>query len=212
MGLDWNPGPKAKPGFEAEFESLWRKLLSKKWCWNRKAKTRRFGEITESAFDTLKAPTVGVDAEATAWARQQAEKRTNKSLSVEEFVSSMTGYRVLALVPPCDGLPRYTNSVLGGYVDAYAFRSQFLSDCSAIIGERLLSDAWNSKLPADTIKYGQELLQSSVEFAKSNQIDLSKVHTLDDPDSIEFKLDVVQSAGRWCVFWGERGHWLESYF
>ena len=135
MGLDWNPGPKAKPGCEAEFEKLWRKLHSK-LCWDRAGKVRRFGEITIGAIDTLSASTVGVDAAATGWARQQFDNRADRALTEEQFVSGMTGIRVLALVPPCDGLPRYTNGSPGGYVEAYAFRGQFLEDCSVIIGEQ----------------------------------------------------------------------------
>ena len=32
----------------------------------------------------------------------------------------------------------------------------------------------------------------------------------DDPDSAEAKLDAALAAGRWCVFWAERGHGLET--
>ncbi|MDZ4401680.1 hypothetical protein [Prosthecobacter sp.] len=212
MGLDWNPGPKAKPGFEAEFESLWRKLLSKRWCWNRAGKSRRFDAITQSAFDTLKTPTVGVEDEATAWAHQQFEQRVDKSLTEELFVSRLTGFRVLPLIPRCDGLPRYTNGSPGGYVEAYAFRGQFLKDCEYIIGAELLNAAWESKLSNETIKYGKELLRHSAYYAKTHQIDLATVHLAEDPESVEFHLDVVESAGRWCVFWGKHGHWLEAYF
>jgi len=211
MGLDWNPGPKAKPGCETEFEQLWRKLHSK-WCWGRSAKVRRFGEITLTAFDTLNTPTVGTDAAANEWAREQFDKRVNKSLTEEQFLSSMNGFRVLALVPPCDGLPRYTNGSPGGYVEAYAFRGKFLEDCTGIIGAELLNSAWNSKLPPNTVTFGRDLLQRASAFATAHNIDLATVHVAEDPDTNEFHLDAVQSAGRWCVFWGERGHWLEAYF
>jgi hypothetical protein len=211
MGLDWNPGPKPRTGCEAEFERLWRKLHSR-WCWARGAKERRFGEITLPAFDTLKAPTVGIDPEATAWAGRQFANRVDKSLTEDVFASRMVGFRVLALVAPCDGLPRYTNGGPGGYVEAYAFRGQFLVDCEAIIGQELLEAAWNSKLPSETVAYGQTLLQRASGFARDHNVDLAAVHHSEDPASTEFHLDVVQTAGRWCVFWGERGHWLESYF
>src|SRR3954469_8770743 len=153
MGLDWNPGPKAKPGCEAEFEQLWRKLQSPR-DWAHDAMVRRFGEITLTAFDTLGVPTVGIDAPATEWARQQFARRVDKSLTEEQFLSGMKGFRVLALVPPCDGLPRYTNGHPAGYVEAYAFRGKFLEDCTEIIGPELLSSAWNSKLPPETVAFG----------------------------------------------------------
>lgn len=44
------------------------------------------------------------------------------------------------------------------------------------------------------------------------QIDTAKIHLAEDPEAIEFRLDVVFSAGRWCRFQRERGHWLEAYF
>ncbi|MDP3073488.1 MAG: hypothetical protein Q8N18_24570 [Opitutaceae bacterium] len=211
MGLDWNPGPKAKPGYEAEFEELWRKLQSQ-WCWRRDAKVRRFGEITLVAFDTLGAPTVGIDAAANEWARLQFDKRADKALTEEKFLNDMSGFRVLDLVAPSHGLPRYTNGSPGGYVEAYAFRGKFLEDCTAIIGPELLNSAWNPKLPSDTIAYGRDLLQRASNFATAHKIDLATTHLAEDPETNEFHLDVVQSAGRWCVFWGERGHWLEAYF
>jgi hypothetical protein len=211
MGLDWNPGPKAKPGHEAEFGRLWRKLHSK-WRWRRDADLRRFGEITMTAFDSLDTPTVGTDESATNWARKQFENRVDKTLTEEQFVRGMTGFRVLALVPRCDGLPRYTNGSPGGYVETYAFRGEFLRDCIDIIGEPILKSAYKSKPPPETIAFGRELLQRTLAFAATRNIDVSAVHAAEDPDSTEFHLDVVQSAGRWCIFWGELGHWLEAYF
>src|SRR5437899_1116820 len=130
MGLDWNPGPKAKPGLEQEFRALWQKLHSKS-CFFRDRKVKRFQEITTTAFETLSTPRVGFDATATAWARQQAfSNRKDKTLTEQVFVEQMRGFYVLDLVPPCDGLPRYTNGHAGGYVERYSFRGQFLKDCS----------------------------------------------------------------------------------
>jgi len=70
MGLDWNPGPKAKPGHEKEFRELWQKLHSKP-CFFRDKKVKRFKEITAAAFDTLSTPRVGFDHAATAWAKER---------------------------------------------------------------------------------------------------------------------------------------------
>jgi hypothetical protein len=27
-----------------------------------------------------------------------------------------------------------------------------------------------------------------------------------------YKADIVLSAGRWCIFWGERGHVLDAFW
>jgi len=114
-------------------------------------------------------------------------------------------------VPVNDGLPRYTNGSPGGYVEAYSFRGQFLRDCEGIIGPELLESAYVSKTASETTAYGRELLNRASVRAHELGIDLTAVHSAEDPESVEFHLDVVQSAGRWCVFWGDRGHWLEAY-
>jgi hypothetical protein len=212
MGLDWNPAPKAKPAHEQEFGELWRKLHTK-FCFFQDRKVRRFKEITLTAFETLGTPRVGFDLTATEWAHKEAfPKRVDKSLTEQVFVERMRGFYVLDLVPPCDGIPRYTNGHAGGYVERYSFRGQFLKDCTEIIGKELLESGYDSKLPEDTVAYGGRLLEAASRFAADRSVDVTKIHLAEEPESIEFQLNVVISAGRWCRFWGERGHWLEAYF
>ena len=211
MGLDWNPGPKPQPGSEDEFRRLWRRLQSK-WCWNRPAKLNRFQELTITAFRTLKAPRVGVDQQANEWAHQAFMTRADKSVSEEGFIQGMQGFYVLDLVPPCDGLPRYSNGDAGSYVERFSFRGQFLTDCVEIVGDDLLDQVYKSMLPDDTALYGEALLKCAQAFAAENRIDATRLLQAEDPDSVEFHLDVVFSAGRWCRFWSERGHWLEAYW
>ena len=212
MGLDWNPGPKAKSGHEREFRELWHRLHAKS-CWFRARKVRRFKEITMTAFETLNTLRVGFDAAATEWAHREAfPNRKDKSITEEVLVERMRGFYVLDLVPPCDGIPRYTNGHAGSYVERYSFRGQFLKDCTGIIGDELLEIGYESKLPEDTVAYGNKLLGAASQFATVRSIDTTKIHLAEEPESIEFRLDAVFCAGRWCRFWGERGHWLEAYF
>jgi hypothetical protein len=124
----------------------------------------------------------------------------------------MQGFYVLDLVPACDGLPRYTNGHAGGYVERYAFRGEFLTDCTEIIGDALLESGYVSKLSEETAAYGESLLAAASRFVAARGIDSTKLHLAEEPESIEFRLDVVFSAGRWCRFWAERGHWLEAYW
>ena len=80
-----------------------------------------------TAFETLNTPRVGFDAAATEWAHQEAfPNRKDMSLTEEVRVERMRGFHVLDLVPPCDGIPRFTNGHAGGYVERYSFRGQFL--------------------------------------------------------------------------------------
>jgi hypothetical protein len=211
MGLDWNPGPRAKPGHEQEFAELWQKL-HRKWCFGREKKVARFKAITLPAFETLAAPRAGVDPRADEWVREQYPKRLDKTLSEAAWREAFRGFHVLPLVPACDGLPRYTNGAPGGYVEAYAFRGQFLKDSEAIIGADLVARAWDSKNPAETLSYGNHLLERAQSFIERERLDPAKISWEADDRSNEFRVDVVLSAGRWCRFWAERGHWLEAYF
>ena len=49
---------------------------------------------------------------------------------------------------------------------AYAFRGQFLQDCTDIIGETLLEDGYVSKLSDDLMAYGNKLLEAAEEYAR----------------------------------------------
>jgi hypothetical protein len=60
--------------------------------------------------------------------------------------------------------------------------------------------------------FGEKLLSAASAFASERNMDVSKIHLAEDPESMEFHLDVVFSAGRWCCFWARKGHWLEAYW
>ena len=211
MGLDWNPGPRPKKEYEDEFERLWKKLQNPN-CWFKKGKEKRFSEITETAFDTLNAPAVGKDPETKAWVVVIFERRVDKSITFDEFEHKMNGFRVLDLVPKCDGIPMYSNGSPGGYVEAYSFRGEFLKDCSDIMGKMIFESAWESKLPEETVVYGRKLINCANEFAEVHGIPKDYVLDPNDLESNVYKADVLMAAGKWCVYWGSRGHWLEAYY
>jgi hypothetical protein len=210
MGLDWNPGSKAKSGHEQEFQELWRQLHARSCFW-RSRKVKRFQKITVTAFETLGAPRVGYDDAATEWARKMYPNCKDKSLGEQEFIGRMKGFYVLDLVPPGDGIPRYSNGSLG-CVDRHSFRADYLRDCEEIIGQALLDGAYESKLPEETVDYGGKLIKKAADFASAHGIDPLNTMEADDPDAVKFRVSVVLAAGRWCRFWGQRGHWLEAYF
>lgn len=204
MGLDWHPQSKPKPGCEAEFEQL---LRGAAWT---EAEQARFDEITVSPHQTLRAPQIGLDPAANAWAREQF-KVQRPDMSEEDLQSVLAeakGFYVLDLVPPCDGLPRYSNAPLGT-VEAFCFRGEFLVDGKAVIGDRLLKAAFDAKPPEALLAYGKDLISQAEAFADQRGLEIDKLNT-DVLDSAESKLDAALSAGRWCVFWAERGHGLET--
>lgn len=264
MGLDWNPGPKPKPGFEQEFRELFEKVEAKSESADdtpngsvlgktlgafglgrrqagssvrtlKEAMLARLEEVSTSPFETLEAPQVGHHPEADEWARKRFA-RQSANMSLQRWMERMKGYYVLDAVPPCDGLPLYTNGQPGGYVEAFSFRADFLRDCEDIIGVEMLGDAYESKLSDALVEFGGALLRKAEEYAQENGIDLEAIdgeRLLDDAaerareaagdDAVtelgpyllsvdNFKLDVIRAAARWCIFWGERGHLMEAYW
>jgi hypothetical protein len=170
VGLDWNPGNKAKPGSEVEFADLFGRITAADTGGRRDALVERFHQISITAFETLGAPVVGRDSEADRWARQ-LHVDIGSDEPEEAFLAQLDGFAVLPLVPPCDGLPRYTNGSPGGYVEQYAFRAQFLHDCTDDIGEELLAAAYVSKLPEELLIYGRRLLAKAKELADRHALD-----------------------------------------
>ena len=213
MGLDWNPGNRPKPGHEEEFVRLYYAIDDTKSDIEREALLERFQEISITAFETLGAPRVGHDAAADDWIREKFEQN-KPDIALEEWMEQFKDFWVLPLVPRCDGLPWYTNGSPGGYVEQYAFRGKFLDDCEHIIGDELLQSGYVSKLPDELLQYGKALIERAEAFAAEKVINLAELDQTmpKDPDSDEFRLHVVVSAGRWCIFWAERGHFLDSYW
>lgn len=207
MGLDWNPGNKPKPGFEKEFERLFY-VLQKERTFFRRRRTARFQEISISAFETLNAPQVGHSSEADAWALEQYRNEP-RAVSQEVWLQQLTGFYVVDLVPPCDGVPRFSNGSPGGYVEPFSFRAQFLTDCEYIIGSELLGSAYQSKLPVEFRSYGEALLDKFHGFVQERGLDPANLAS-DDPESAAFHADVVGSAARWCLFWSRHGHILDA--
>ncbi|WP_299582835.1 hypothetical protein [uncultured Microbulbifer sp.] len=208
MGLDWNPANKAKPGHEEEFRKITKMLLGRVW-WGRKKLEQRFSEISIPALETLKVPQVGIDKAATEWAKEKY-RESAQEITEDEFVSQLIGYYVLELSPPSDGIPDYSNSAFG-YVDAYSFRAQFLKECEDIIGKDLLNKAFEYQQPAALVNYGDQLIESANKYSATHRLQIPE-QAPDEIDTPTFYLHIVVSAGRWCKFWGSRGHMLEPYF
>lgn len=206
MGLDWNPGNKPKPGHEDEFDDLFKLLTSGE---EEQFLVDRFHKITISAYETLEAPQVGIHPEATEWARRQYVEQA-PDMSEEAWLLELDEFYVLDLVPPCDGLPKYTNGP-AGYVENFSFRAQFLKECVEIVGTVLLEKAHETRNAAETVEFGRFLIEKAENHAKHRSVDISTLHDC-QAGSMEEKLDIVLSAGRWCLFWGQRGHPMEAYF
>src|SRR5437879_9124697 len=99
-------------------------------------------------------------------------------------------------------------------------RGTFVKECRDVLGKDLLEKAWNNKLPEAAISYGQALLVAAdaAETAglapKPRRTILSRLGLAKtvEPVAIAEQLDVVRAAGRWFIFWGERGHPIRAWF
>lgn len=206
MGLDWHPGNKAKPGFEAEYEALLKKLMDGE-VEDGDPEHERYFEISTSAYETLEAPRAGHDNAATEWARKQYNEQ-KPPIPWEDWLEEMRGYYVLDLCSPCDGLPKYTNAPIG-IGELYTFRAQFLRDCTDVIGDVMLERGYAPMSPGEMLSYGRELIAMAESYAERNGVDLANTVDAEEGSPAD-KVDIVTAAGRWCVFWGERSHPLDS--
>jgi hypothetical protein len=214
MGLDLIVEGCAKPGQERE----WRQLLQRSFAEQELSdqEVARFQEISIPAFAHIGAPRVGSDEAANQWILRAREVKTPDEATA--VLKEFDGYYAVPLVK-CDGVPGYSNSGMYDGADATSFRGSFLKDCTDILSKDLLNDAWNHKFPEQAVAYGRELLAAAnaAEAGKPlkargsllARIGLAKKS---EPVPMAEQLDIVRAAGRWFVFWGDRGHPIRAWF
>jgi len=213
VGLDLVVEGCAKAGHEAE----WRRILERAFADSQlsEAEIARFKEISVPGYERLGAPRVGFDAAADAWIIEAQKPQTPEAAAAT--LRQFAGYYVLRLVK-CDGVPTYSNGGLYDGVDETSFRGDFLKICRNVIDKQLLEAAWEHKLPEAAIAYGRALLAAADAAEKSprdahrNLLSRLGLVKSAEPTPLSEQLDIVRAAGRWFVFWGERGHPIRAYF
>ena len=216
MGLDLVVESSAKAGHESE----WRTMMERSFAGQEpsQAEIARFQDISVPGYQRIGAPRVGFDAAADAWiiAARKATTPEQIAATLKEF----HGYYVLRLLT-CDGVPKYSNGGLYGGADETSFRGAFLSDCEEVLGKALLEDAWNSKLPDAAVTYGRALLAAADAAEVGSAVPkprpslmsrLLPAKRTNTPPPLADQLDIVRAAGRWFIFWGERGHAIRAWF
>ncbi len=215
MGLDLLVEGCAKPGYEQE----WRRLLKRSFADEElsKAEAARFQEICIPGYERIGAPRVGHDSAANRWILEARKAKTpeDEAAVLKEF----DGYYVVRLVE-CDGVPKYSHAGLYEGADETSFRGAFLNDCKDVLSKDLLNEAWNHKFPDEAITYGKTLLaaadaaQAAGKAPKRRRTLLTRLRLAKErePIAIEEQLDIVRAAGRWFIFWGERGHPVRAWF
>ena len=116
-------------------------------------------------------------------------------------------------------MPKYSNGGLYEGADETSFRGAFLNDCQDVLGKELLNEAWNHKYSREAVAYGKALLAAAdaaeaATTVKRRKTILSRLGITKESESapIADQLDIVRAAGRWFVFWGERGHPIRAWF
>lgn len=216
MGLDLVVEACAKPGHEAE----WRRFIEQSFADDAisDAEVARFREISIPPHERLDAPRVGYAAAADAWIiqAQRAETPDEQAAALEKF----RGYHVVALVES-DGVPGYSSGGHYAGADETSFRGAFLPLCSDVLAKAVVEAAWEHKMPEGAVAYGRTLLAAADAateppppsppktgfFAK-----LFGAGPKPAPEPFEEQLNIVRAAGRWYVFWGERGHAIRAWY
>ena len=215
MGLDLIVEGCAAPGHEQE----WRRILERYFADAALSaqEVARFQEICIPGYKRIGAPRVGHDAAANEWILQARKAETPEEVSA--VLKEFDGYYVIRLVE-CDGVPQYSSGGLYEGADETSFRGSFLTDCQDVLDEALVNDAWNHKFPDQAVAYGKALLAAAevVERTgkgpKRSRSLLSRLGLRKESESLPVaeQLEIVRAAGRWFVFWGERGHPIRAWF
>jgi hypothetical protein len=215
VGLDLVVQGCAREGHELE----WRQILERSFRGQAKeTDATRFTEISTPPYERVDAPRVGFDPAADDWMIKASGAGTPEHIAT--VLKQYHGYYVLRLVQS-DGVPKYSHGGLYDGVDETSFRGAFLSDCRGVLPTELIEQAWGHKFPEETISYGRALLDAA-EIAESRSEPSSPERGVfsifaskkREPSQIpvEEQLDIVRSAGRWLIFWGERGHAIRAWF
>ena len=212
MGLDLCVEGRAIPGHEVEWESLIRRFIREDEL--SEDEIERFQSISLPAYAALDAPRVGSDPAADDWIANQMADRMSREQALTEY----NGYYALALIQ-CDGLPKFTNSGLYEGVDETSFRGKFLESCNMVLSKKMIEEAWNHRMPQEAVAYGKSLLAAATDARNGNTFVPRRPSILralfgGQPEIIPLdqQLDIVETAGRWFVFWGSRGHPIRAYY
>jgi hypothetical protein len=214
MGLDLVVEGCPKPGHEQE----WRRLLERAFKDEQLSGTEiaRLREICIPGYERIGAPRVGYDRAANEWMLEERNAKTPED--ADAVLKEFQGYYVVRLVK-CDGVPRYSNGTLFPGVDETSFRGGFLNRCRDVLSKPLLNEAWDNKFPEAAVAYGKALLAAAddAETGRAprrrrtflSRLGLKKER---EPVPLAEQLDIVRAAGRWFIFWGERGHAIRAWF
>jgi hypothetical protein len=215
MGLDLVVEGCPKPGHEQEWRQLLKRSFAEEELSNSEA--AYFQEICIPGYERIGAPQVGYDGAANQWILTARKAKTPEDIA--NVLKQFAGFYVVRLVE-CDGVPQYSSGGLYEGADETSFRGAFLKGCNDVLSKDLLNEAWNNKFPEEAVAYGKALLAAADAAAVAGSVPTPRRTLLSrlglavesEPVVIADQLDIVRAAGRWFIFWGERGHPIRAWF
>jgi hypothetical protein len=173
-------------------EDTTKRMLDKQKEWRQSADL-----CVVSPMEALEAPRVGHDKEATDWAIAQwtegKEGQNSRLLAayptVESYLEYAEGLYVSELAKNQDGI----GTVSGIAVGAESFRGkclQFVED----LDQDLIDEAYTDHDPDELMGYGERLLIAALTLSSNDDSEL------------------VESAAKWCEFWGSRGFSMVPWY
>lgn len=206
MGLDLLPMGRAVSGQEAEWKQLMEPLYTNSPT--PADHPQRLLAISIPPHADIGAPRVGSDEAANAWMIARA-RQAGETKSDAEIIKVTEGYYVVELLlGKCDGVPAYSNAGLYE-IEATSLRGEFLTQCTAFLDPATIALAWRTATrPSDAVAYGRQLLAA----LNSRVTDEPGASSGQQHLSVQEQRQVIEAAGRWYIFWGERGNPVWAYF
>ena len=175
-------------------------------------------------METLGCPRIGYDEEANKWAvNYYNEIKEDESLdkdrkasflsdnpTVDNYLENNHGTFVPSLAKNKDGL----GEVSGIAVGPESFRGKVIAYVDWL-SDGLKSRAYEDHEPEELVSYGEHLLEEANSFDEQLNKEVQETESYSStPRYKEAKEEValVQSAGKWCVFWGENGHGMHAWY
>lgn len=193
------------------FKTLWSELDT--WMETRDA-------VTISPMATMGCPRIGIDEEATTWAKNyyneikegyeadervddQLQKRKEQFLDnfpdVEAYIRENHGKHVPELAKNKEGLGLVTGIAVG----PESFRGKVLRFMKWL-EPSLVDESYENHEPNELEDYGNRLLRAAEEREQS----LNGSGTEEDLDEV----GTLKAAAAWCIFWGSNGHAMHAWY
>ncbi len=233
MGIDLLPMGRPKPGSELEWSEIMERVYRRK---DSEKDVARLQEICLAPYEVIGAPQVGANAEADKWILDLTKEGRlvgdDSSVSDADVLHSWKGHYVIQLLEGvCDGIPSPTR---GGHVlsrgglfsdefatvDQTSFFGSLLLECDNVLPTTLEGGPPGEIIsPLDALAYGRKLLTAAAEARERPIVEPRKGilywilgrRERNSPHPIAEQIEIVEKAGRWFVFWGERSHPIQIY-